>query len=213
MRQVISLPVVAVGLFLAVRLPAADDVHDKAETALKRYYEDRLKQPFLKDPDEPESKPEPPPWTAPLKQLASDNADERRHAAIFLRELLAQAHEHERTGKAPWRSTPYWGGGADVPARTLREEVAKELGAAKALPDALPVIRWYLDKEANPGLLPPIMEALAKLKTREADALRVEIAAKPHDNAVVAAEALKQLALGKQTLPAERLAALCQHAV
>jgi hypothetical protein len=211
MRPFLSLSLVVVGLFLTVRLPAADDVQDKAEAALKRYYEDRLKQPFLKNPDEPEAKPEPPPWTAPLRQLASDKPDERRQAAVFLRELVAQAHEHERTGKAPWRSTPYWGGGADIPARTLREEVAKELGAAKALPDALPVIRWYLEKETNPGLLPPIMIALAKLKTREADALRVEVAAKPHDNAVVAAEALKQVALGKQTLPAERLAALCQH--
>jgi hypothetical protein len=211
MRQLLGLSVVAVGLSLAVRLPAADDVHDKVEAALKRYYEDRLKQPFIKNPDKPEPKPEPPPWTAPLKQLESDKPEERQQAAAFLRELVAQAHEHERTGKAPWRSTPYWGGGADVPARTLRERVAKELGEAKALPGALPVLSWYLDNETNPSFLSPIMQALAKLDTKEADALRVEIAARPHDNAVVTAEALKQVAMRKQTLPAERLAALCQH--
>jgi hypothetical protein len=211
MRQLIGLSAVAVGLSFAVRSPAAEDVHDKAQAALKRYYEDRLKQPFLKDPDEPEAKPEPPPWSAPLKQLASDKPEERRQAAAFLRELVAQALEHERTGKAPWRSTPYWGGGADVPARTLREAVASELGEAKALPDALPVLRWYLDRETNPSFLPPVMEALAKLETKEADTLRAEVAARPHDNAVVAAEALKQVAARKQTLPAERLAALCQH--
>ena len=56
-------------LMLAVPLAPAADPPD-ARKALNRYYSDRLKQPFLRLPDQPEVKVAPPPWVEPLKQLA-----------------------------------------------------------------------------------------------------------------------------------------------
>jgi hypothetical protein len=179
--------------------------------ALKRYYRERLQRPFIVTEDMPQPKVAPPPWTAPLKQLASAKPQERRRAAVYLRELVAQALQDERSGTAPWRATPYWGGGAENPAQYLRQEVADALAKAGAGPEVVPVLRWYLEHEPVDRFLEPIMAALAKLDGKEADALRTELASRPHDNAVVAALAIHQLAARKRSLPAERLAALCHH--
>jgi hypothetical protein len=124
---------------------------------------------------------------------------------------LSQALEHETSRKAPWRSTPYWGGGAELPARDLRKEVAEELAKVAPLEASLPLLRWYLEKEPSPRHLGPIVQALAKLDGKEADTLRTELATRPHPNAVVVVEVLGQLTARKMALPGERLAELCRH--
>ena len=185
--------------------------HTETRKALDRYYADRLKQPFLQLPDQPEVKVAPPPWVAPFKQFASEKAENRRAAATFLRELVALALEDETSGKAPWRNTPYWGGGAQVPARDLRDQVADELAKAKPWIEVLPVLKWYFENERSDQFLSPIIETLGKVDGADADALRAELALKPHPNATVAARAIQQIANRKNTLPADKLAALCQH--
>ena len=208
-RLLAGLPVLAVLLAPAVVL-ADDDLRTRAAADLKRYYEDRLHRPFIITDDSPLPKADPPPWAAPIQQLSSDKPEERERAVAYLRELLALTLEQERSRTAPSRATPYWGGGAEVPARDLRKEVAAELAKAGPLPDALPVYRWYLDNEASDAFLEPVMVALAKLDGKGPDALRAELALRPHPNALVAAEAIKQIA-AKGSLPVEGLAALCQH--
>src|SRR5437588_45164 len=57
-------------LALAPNLQAADKedpIRAEAAAALKQFYEHRLNQPFLRNPDDPEPKPFPPPWEVPLK--------------------------------------------------------------------------------------------------------------------------------------------------
>jgi hypothetical protein len=205
---------VLLSLILAPILRAADKedpVRAEAAASLKRYYQERLNRPFIRNPDEPEKKPAPPPWDAPLKKLQDGTPDERANAAAFLRELLSQALEDETSKQAPWRSTPFWGGGAEVPARDLRKEVAEELAKAAPLEASLPLIRWYLEKEIIPGHLGPAVQALGKLDGKQADALRAELATCPHPNAAVVVEALGQLTARKRALPADRLAELCRH--
>ncbi|MFO0825310.1 MAG: hypothetical protein U0792_19675 [Gemmataceae bacterium] len=182
-----------------------------ARTALDRYYAERLKQPFLRLPNDPEPKVSPPPWEVPFKQLASEKVEERRAGAAYLRELLALSLEDETSGKAPWRNTPYWGGGADVPARDLRDRIADQLPKTKPCAEVLQLLKWYLEHERMDRFLGPVLATLGKHDGEESDALRVEIASKPHPNAIVAAEALKQIAARKKTLPAEALASLCHH--
>src|SRR5438105_7503913 len=97
---------ILLALALAPDLRATDKqdaLRAEVAAALKRFYEERLDQPFLRDPDEPEKKPAAPPWDAPLKKLKAGKPDERADAAAFLRELLRQALEHETSRKAPWR--------------------------------------------------------------------------------------------------------------
>jgi hypothetical protein len=198
-------------LLLAAPLASAADPPSDARTALDKYYAERLKEPFLRLPDDPEPKVSPPPWEAPVKQLASDRAEERRAGAAYLRALLVLALADETSGKAPWRNTPYWGGGSDVPARDLRDLVARELAKAKPVAEALPILKWYLENEPADRVLVPIVEALGKMDGEDADALRAEIATKPHPNAIVAKEAINQITARKKTLPADKLAALCHH--
>jgi hypothetical protein len=198
---------------LSIQAPARaeEELRSRAAAALKRYYAERLRQPFIRFEKTPEAKENPPPWAAPVRQLSGAQAPERGLAAAYLRELVAQALEDERSGTAPWRATPYWGGGAENPARDLRKAVAGELAKAGPVPEALPVLRWYLITEPADNFLEPIMTALDKLDGKDADALRLELAGAPHENAVVAAAAINQLATRKRSVSAERLAALCHH--
>src|SRR5262245_2444966 len=205
---------VLLAMALLPNLGAADKqdaLRVEVAAALKRFYEDRLDRPFLRDPDDPEKKPAPLPWDAPLKKLKAGKPDEQADATAFLRELLSQALEHETSRKAPWRSTPYWGGGAELPARDLRKEVAEELAKAAPLEASLPLLRWYLEKEPIPGHLRPVVQALGQLDGKEADSLRTELATRPHPNAVVVVEVLGQMTDRKVVLPGERLAELCRH--
>src|SRR5438552_13285518 len=76
-------------------------------------------------------------WTKSIEKLASANAEERRQTATRLVELMAQAREDEASGKAPWHATPFWGGGAENPARDLRRQIAMALDKAPAQPELL----------------------------------------------------------------------------
>ena len=125
--------------------------------------------------------------------------------------MVALALDDETSGKTPWRNTPYWGGGAEVPARDARHAIADELAKAKPCAEVLPVLKWYFDNERADRFLPPVVEALGKVDGAAADSLRAELATKPHVNAVVAAEAIRQITARKKTLPADTLAALCHH--
>ncbi len=212
MRTAASLLVV-VGLFYPSVTSAAESDMLKEQVAadLNTYYEESAKQPFLifDESERPQTKP--PPWEQPLKQLAGADEAERKRAAAYLTALVGQAQDDEQSGAARWRATPFWGESAENPARKLRESVASELAKAKLTPDALPVLRWYLDKDLQSKNLEPVMTALGKLDGKAADELRAELAGTPHANAVVAVAALKQLTDRKGTLAAEKLAALCQH--
>jgi len=153
----------------------------------------------------------PPPWEAAVKRLSAAGAAERDSAAVYLRALLAQTAKDERSGAAPWRATPFWGEGPENPARNLRKAIAASFADGKPPVAALPVMRWYLDEETIPSFQDAVMKGLAQMDGKDADDLRIELAGKPHPNAAVVVAALTQLAAGKRGLPADRLAALCQH--
>jgi hypothetical protein len=192
-RSLLPLAVVWIALTGPVR---ADDPRPDVAAELKRYYQD-LKRP--------------PVWEAALKRLSAAVPKERREAAAYLHALLAQALQDERSGDAPWRATPYWGSSGENPARQLREEIAGRLGGAGSAAEILPVLRWFLDVEPIATCQEQVMAELGTLKGKEATALRVSLAARPHPNAAVTVAALRQLAARKEALPADRLHALCHH--
>jgi hypothetical protein len=189
--------------------PAAEPPDVRA--ALDRFYAPRYNRPFLKLPDDPEPRGTLWPWRSPLKQLASAKAEDRRAAATYLCALLAQALDDETSGKAPWGQSPYWDSGVNTPTRDLRKWFAEGLKLGEPCAEVLPVLKWYLEHERDDTFLEPVMAVLGKLDGADADALRAELATKPHPNVIVAAKALEQIAARKKTIPAEALAALCQH--
>jgi hypothetical protein len=152
-----------------------------------------------------------PPWNAEVKNLSSDKPVERDKAANYLVALLDQAQADERSGNAPWRATPFWGGGAENPAQDLRGQIVKELSKAPASIASLSVIRWYLDREHVPLYQAIAMTALGKVDGKEADGLRLRILQPAHENSVVLRWALEQFGKRKTDLPDGLLKELCQH--
>jgi hypothetical protein len=75
----------------------------------------------------------------------------------------------------------------------------------------LPLLKWYIENEVADRFLESVVEALGKADGEDADSLRAEIATKPHPNAIVVADAIKQITTRKKKLPADKLAALCHH--
>lgn len=153
-----------------------------------------------------------PPWEAALKRFDSDNVEERSEAAVYLRDLLAQALKDEQSGAAPWQATPFWGESARNPARELRRQVVRQFVERKQLPlECLPLVRWVLESEKLADLQALVGRVAGHISGKDADALLRELIAGPHPNAVVTAEALKAAAERKLDIKAETLTALCQH--
>jgi hypothetical protein len=182
---------------LSLRAVAAgpDQASDIADQ-LKRYYADTRKVP---------------PYEVAVKRLASDDMIERSDAAEYLRALLDQTFKDECCDKAPPMTGLDLYPFSDNSSRNLRQHVAVKLRLERLTPAALPVIRWFLDEEFLDEPLVDVMSALSKLDGKEADELRVGLVAKPHADAVVVVEALKQITERELTVPADKLLPLCQH--
>lgn len=208
MRTLFGLSVFAA---LAVHFASAADPPSDARKALNLFYKERLKPFTLRGPNDPPPKVPPTPWEASIKQLASERPEDRRVAVSHLCELLALFLEDEQTGKVRWRNTPFWGGGAENAARDARKEMAQELKQVKPCVEVLPVLKWYLENEPDDSFLEPVVAALGKIDGADADTLRTELATKPHPNAKVTTDAIRQITSRKKTLPAETLLALCHH--
>jgi hypothetical protein len=163
---------------------------------LRAYYQDARKEPG---------------WRTAFTRLAGADAADAERAGTYLCALLAQALKDERSGVAAWRPTPFWGSSGENPAIILRETIAEQLGDGKFSAAVLPVVRWYLEAEPLARLHVKATAALDRLEGKEADDLRAELATRPHPNSSVAIAALQQIGNRKEQLPADRLAALCQH--
>jgi hypothetical protein len=150
-------------------------------------------------------------YKASLKKLASVGTAESDEMAASLRALLTQAMRDDKSGKGPGEATPFFGEGGQNLARELRRWIAFELSQSEPLPAALPVLRWFFEKEFMPAFQVDAAMALAKLKGREAADLRAQLATGPHPNLLVVLTALKQIAAASETLPADKLRALCHH--
>lgn len=153
-----------------------------------------------------------PPWREAVGRLrTAPDAGERRKAAAYLRDLLAQALADERSGKAPWRATPYWGRSRENPAEMLRGAIGEALAGERLPGEAVPLLMWYIDVFDDPRSAASAAGSLAKVAGPEADARLAELAAGPHPNIAVAAAAIAEVAARKLPVPPERLAALAQH--
>jgi hypothetical protein len=153
----------------------------------------------------------PPPWAEAIKRLSAGTAEPRAEAAEYLVALLDRALQDERSGKAPWRATPFWGSSGENPARNLREQIAGALAKAPGSPAALPVVRWYLDHEAVPRFQDKVLDALVRIDGKEADEYRLALLQPPHANAAVVFAALQQIGQRKLPIAEGVLKALCHH--
>ncbi len=150
-------------------------------------------------------------WTMSMEQLASKDSEKRRGGVKRLVALLEQAHLDEKSGKAPWLATPFWGRGPENPARNLRGSIVDALEKAEPESEALPIVRWLMGNEPQVRLQESVAGFLGKIDAKEADDYRRTLVLLPHPNAIVMGMVLAQMAERKAPLPADRLSALCQH--
>lgn len=195
------------GILLSPPEVADQKPTDSGVTAeLNQYYEDQSHRRSGVTPNNRE------PWTAPLRQLTSADVHERRRASAHLCALLKRALADEQSGAARWQRLPYWIPSARNAARTVREQVVSSLSEMKPPPEeALPILRWYFDAEPSGPLQVGAMTTLAQVDGKEANALCIDLAVKPHDNSLVAVGALEQIAARKIAIPAIDLIRLCHH--
>jgi hypothetical protein len=150
-------------------------------------------------------------WDASLKNVASANGEDRRKAAAHLVELMEQSWQDEKSGKAPWLATPYWGGPMENPARNLRGSIVAALKETPPAPETLPVIQWLLRNEPQMRLQETVAGVLGKINGKAADDYRRELVLEPHPNAIVMGMVLAQLGQRKVAVPLDRLKDLCHH--
>jgi hypothetical protein len=153
----------------------------------------------------------PPGWEVSMQQLASKSADERHKAAQHLVDLMDQSYQDEKSGKAPWQATPFWGGPMENPARSLRSAIVASLDKTPAESEVLPVVRWLLANEPQMRLQETVAGFLGKIDGKEVEVYRRTLILQPHANAVVMGMLLAQLEERKADLAADRLKELCHH--
>lgn len=158
-------------------------------------------------------------WDKQFKQLESKKPEEREAAVKFLLDVAKLSVADDAAGKAP--SIPSYKL-PDVYPRLPRSCTLALMWRAKTLHDCVPpgdrhpdlffpLVAWYLESDTDGGLQGEAAELLDTFTTADADKLRLKLAAGTHPNAVVVAEAVKQLPKHKQKLPADELLALCHH--
>ena len=145
--------------------------------------------------------------TVAVSALTGDDPAKAAKASRFLITLAQRTLDDEASGKAPWHATPFWGSEGENPARELRGRMARLVAkiapehAAAGSPAVVPVLEWFIRKER---LVPPrvgCMDALAKVRSKEADALITSLAADPGLPHGLSAVAIRQAAERKLDLP------------
>jgi hypothetical protein len=163
-------------------------------------------------------KGEAPDVVAAVAALTGDQPDKAAIASRFLIALAQRTLDDETSGKAPWHATPFWGSEGENPARELRDRLARLVAdiapdqAAAASSAVLPVLEWFIRKERLVSSRVACMDALAKVRAKEADALVASLAADPGLPHGLAAVAIRQAAERKLDLPEPVLeAGVCDH--
>lgn len=150
-------------------------------------------------------------WEDSLKHLGAQTPAERKKAAGHLVELMEHSWQDERSGKAPWRATPFWGGRPENPAHHLRSAISDALEKASPTGELLPVLQWLLKNEPQMRVQERVAGYLGKIDGKDADDYRMTLVLQTHPNAVVASTVLDQLRERRAAVPLERLTELCHH--
>jgi hypothetical protein len=150
-------------------------------------------------------------WEASLKDIGGKTPEQRRKASGHLVELMKHSWQDEKSGKAPWRATPYWGGRPENPAHHLRRAISEAMEKVPPAGELLPVVQWLLKHEPQMRLQETVAGYLGKIDSKEADEYRQALVLQTHPNAIVVGIVLEQLRERQTALPGERLKELCHH--
>ena len=152
-----------------------------------------------------------PPYREALKELVSREEAKRTRAGRYLAALLRQMLADESNGRAPWRRTPFWGGGSTCRARELRKAVAEAFGKQAQGAAALEAALWLIEQEKLPDNQAHGMEALMRIRAPEATAVLKQLLARPHPNESVTVRAVQEVGNRELRGCTDDVRRLCGH--
>lgn len=135
-----------------------------------------------------------PPFGQALTALSSDSETERKEAGGYLLALFAQSFADETNRRAEWHRLPFWGGGAESPAREFRKRLAEKFGATAQGAEALQAAQWLLENEQLAENQVSGMWVLRRTETPESTEILGRLLQQPHPNPEVLAGAIKEVA-------------------
>lgn len=146
-----------------------------------------------------------------LADLKGADAVKRKAAGAYLHALLMQLFADESNGRAPWKSTPFFGGRPICDAREYRKAVAKAVGEQAGGAESLAAIEWLLFEEKDAPNQAAGMQALERLEGPAAAELFKKLLAQPHPNAKVAEKVVALAGQRKMKDLAPEMVKLCGH--
>lgn len=138
-----------------------------------------------------------PPYQPSVRDLRAKDVAKRESAGKYLLALLRQSDADERNGRALWRRSPFWGGGAESPARQFRKDLATSL-ANESATELLDAALWLVDEEKISQNQQMGVGAVCRIQSPKSEAVFKRLLAQPHPCEAVAIAVLTEV--GKREL-------------
>jgi hypothetical protein len=133
-----------------------------------------------------------------LEAVSGDDKTKATEAAQLILSLFRQAEADERNGRAEWKRSMAWGGGANSQAREFRKSLAGRAGKSATGDAAVPVAEWLLREERLPAGQGAAVQILERTSGAVSDAALLQILEKGVHFAPALVMALEQA--GKRPL-------------
>jgi hypothetical protein len=145
--------------------------------------------------------------------LADLNAPEparRQQAAAYLLAILQQSEADEHNGRAEWKRMPWWGGGAESPAREIRKTIAQNLADVAQSEEAIEPALWLIRSDPLAENQNRGVAMLLRIQSPRMSNIFATFLSPPHPNAKVVEAVIEEAGKRQFRDLAAPIAALCQ---
>lgn len=132
-----------------------------------------------------------PPYKQALLDLSAADEAKRVSSGKYLLALFQQLLADERNGRAEWRRSMAWGGGADSPAREFRKQLAKAFGSATAM-EGLDAALWLVEEDQLAENQKQGVRVLCRIHSPRSEEVFKRLLAQPHPCAAVTVAVLNE---------------------
>jgi hypothetical protein len=153
-----------------------------------------------------------PPYKQAIADLGSPDEAKRKAAGAYLTALFKQLFADESNGRAPFKRTPFFGGGGSTSdAREFRKTLAQAFGKDAQGDAALDTALWLVDSEKDARNQAAGVDALRRIKGGRSTEIFKKLLQQPHPNAAVVKSVIEEVAArGLQELEPD-ITRLCEH--
>src|SRR6201999_4041948 len=117
-----------------------------------------------------------------FNDLDAKEPEKVQSAGRYLAALFAQSFADESNGRAEWRRLPYWGGGAESPAREFRKRLASAFCKKAHGEGALDATLWLIQNETIAEAQNVVVQVLPKIDSPRMEKALAGLLEQPHPN-------------------------------